>query len=48
MTPDELRTAIALGREQRNVEFKGPGVRTDKAFLAKVIRAILGMAVGPT
>ncbi len=47
MTPDELRTAIALGREQRNTEFKGPGERTDKTFLAKVVRAVLGMANKP-
>ena len=47
MTPDELRTAIALGREQRNTEFKGPGERTDKVFLAKVVRAVLGMANKP-
>jgi predicted HTH transcriptional regulator len=47
MTPEELSTAIALGREQRNTEFKGPGLRSDKHFLAKVIRAILGMANKP-
>jgi predicted HTH transcriptional regulator len=47
VTPDELSTAIALGREQRGTEFKGPGPRTDRAFLAKVIRAILGMANKP-
>ena len=32
------------GHEAYGVEFKGPGRRTDKAFLAKVIRAVLGMA----
>lgn len=47
MTPEELSTAIALGREQRNTEFKGPGLRSNKPFLAKVIRAILGMANKP-
>ena len=47
MTPEDLRTAIALGREQRNTEFKGPGDRGDKAFLAKVVRAVLGMANKP-
>jgi predicted HTH transcriptional regulator len=47
VTSDELRTALALGREQRNVEFKGPGSRTDKAFCAKITRAILGMANTP-
>jgi predicted HTH transcriptional regulator len=44
MTPDELQDAIALGREQRGVEFKGPGQRDDNDFMAKVTRAILGMA----
>ncbi len=47
MTPDELSTAIALGREQRSTEFKGPGKRTDRPFLAKVVRAVLGMANKP-
>ena len=47
MTEGELRQAIAFGREQRGVEFKGPGKRTDRAFQAKVIRAILGMANKP-
>jgi len=44
LTPDQLRTAIAFGREQRGIEFKGPGKRTDKAFMGKVVRAMLGMA----
>ena len=44
---DALRTALALGREQRGVEFKGPGLRTDKPFLAKVVRATIGMANTP-
>jgi predicted HTH transcriptional regulator len=44
MTSEQLRTAIALGREQRNTEFKGPGERSDKPFLAKVVRAVLAMA----
>jgi predicted HTH transcriptional regulator len=44
MTPDELQDAIALGREQRGVEFKGPGQRDDADFMARVTRAILGMA----
>ena len=47
MTENELRGAIALGREQRGMEFKGPGKRTDKAFQAKIIRAVLGMANKP-
>jgi predicted HTH transcriptional regulator len=44
VTSEQLRTAIALGREQRNTEFKGPGARSDKPFLAKVVRAVLAMA----
>lgn len=47
MEVDALRTAIALGREQRGVEFKGPGTRRDTPFLAKVVRAIMGMANTP-
>jgi predicted HTH transcriptional regulator len=47
LTVEELRGAIALGREQRGVEFKGPGQRTKKAFMAKVVRAIIGMANKP-
>lgn len=44
MTENEFREAIALGREQRNTEFKRPGPRTDRQLQAKVIRAMLGMA----
>ena len=47
MNADKLRQAIALGREQRGVEFKCAGKRTDNAFQEKVIRAILGMANKP-
>ena len=47
MTEDNLREAIAIGREQRGIEFKGPGVRTEKAFQVKIIRAVLGMANKP-
>lgn len=44
LTEDQLRTLISLGREQRGVEFKGPGTRDDKPFMAKVVRAMLGLA----
>ncbi|MDQ6948579.1 MAG: ATP-binding protein [Actinomycetota bacterium] len=44
ITDDELRDMLALGHEQRGVEFKGAGDSTDRAFRAKVIRAALGMA----
>jgi len=47
VTEAELRATMALGREQRGAEFKGPGKRTDKSFLAKVVRAILAMANKP-
>lgn len=43
----ELSAALAVGREQRGVEFKGPGIRTEKHFQAKVVRAMLGMANKP-
>lgn len=39
-----FREAIAYGREQRGVEFKGPGSSSDKAFLLKIVRAMIGMA----
>lgn len=44
MTENELRDSIAFGREQRQIEFKSPGPRTDAQLVAKVIRAMLGMA----
>jgi predicted HTH transcriptional regulator len=46
LTPDALETAIALGREQRGTEFKGPGL-CEKLLLVKVIKAILAMANNP-
>ena len=44
VTELEFESLLALGHESNGVEFKGPGKRSDKAFLALVIRAILGMA----
>src|SRR5712692_3907863 len=44
MTEEEFREYLALGRESRGVEFKGPGSRTDKHFFARVVRAVIGMA----
>ncbi len=44
ISDDELRDILALGHEQRGVEFKGPMDASDRSFLAKVIRAALGMA----
>jgi|SRR5579884_416287 predicted HTH transcriptional regulator len=44
MTEEEFREYLALGREGRRVEFEGPGSRKDKHFLARVVRAVIGMA----
>ncbi len=44
MTDQEFDTLLHRGYETNGVEFKGPGKRTDRAFLAQVVRAILGMA----
>lgn len=44
MTEEEFAEIIARGREQSSVEFKRPGLRTDKHLFAKVTRAALGMA----
>src|SRR5260370_41181310 len=44
VTEHEFESLLARGYETNGVEFKGPGVRTDKSFHAKVVRAILGMA----
>lgn len=43
ITSDQLADILALGHEQRGVEFKGPGSTGDTAFRAKVIRAGLGL-----
>lgn len=43
-SPAEFATVLARGYEVRNVEFKGPGPRTDVNLMAKVIRAVLGMS----
>ena len=44
MTEQDFESLLAPGYETNGVEFKGPGVRTDKSFHAKVVRAMLGMA----
>lgn len=48
MTPQQFKELIAelavLGHELSGIECKGPGARTTKSFLVKVIRAMLGMA----
>jgi len=44
VTPEVLQELLRDPHEDRGVEFKGPGPRTDKAYFAKVIRAVLAMA----
>jgi hypothetical protein len=44
VTEEDFAKLLARGYESRGVEFKGPGIRTEKLFLARVVRAILGMA----
>ena len=44
LSPGELLERIMLGHETKGVEFKSPGERTNKSFLAKVAKAALGMA----
>lgn len=43
MTSQEFADLLALGRERVGVEFKGPGLRTDKRLFEKVARAVLAM-----
>jgi Putative DNA-binding domain len=44
VTDEEFEEILALGHENSNVEFKGPGLLKDKHFCARVVKAILGMA----
>jgi predicted HTH transcriptional regulator len=44
MTEEELRALVATPYERGYLEFKGPGSRASKAFLARIARATLGMA----
>jgi predicted HTH transcriptional regulator len=44
ISEQELEALIAQGREQRAVEFKGPGRCTDRAFVAKVARACIAIS----
>src|ERR1700741_1508594 len=44
MTDLELAQVIGIGHELPGLEFKGPGPRNDKHFMARVTRAVLGMA----
>ncbi|TCJ00806.1 RNA-binding domain-containing protein [Aeromicrobium sp. IC_218] len=40
---DALESLLALGHEQRRLEVKGPGLVSDKAFAARVARAVMAM-----
>lgn len=44
VTDQDFELHLSRGYETHGVEFKGPGKRTDAAFLAKVARAMMGMA----
>ena len=44
MTDEEFVQLLALGRELGDLEFKGPGPRSDRQLFAQVVRAMLGMA----
>jgi len=44
MNKQEFSEIIALGREQRGVEFKRGGSRKNKHLLTKVVRAVMSMA----
>jgi hypothetical protein len=44
MNEDEFSQYISAGREQRSIEFKCAGPRTNKQLLVQVVRAALGMA----
>ena len=44
LTEQQFRELLAPGYEPYGVEFKGPGLRTDRRMLAQVARATLGMA----
>jgi|CXWL01.1.fsa_nt_gi predicted HTH transcriptional regulator len=44
MTFKEFEELLARAYEQSGIEYKGPGSRSNKPFLAKVVRAALSMA----
>ena len=44
MKPDQFAQILDFGRETTGVEFKSPGMRTDKSLLSQVIKAMIGMA----
>ncbi|HET8760483.1 MAG TPA: ATP-binding protein, partial [Nitrospiria bacterium] len=44
MTDNEFDEILSRGYERRGTEFKGPGSLSAKPLVAKVVRAVLGMA----
>jgi predicted HTH transcriptional regulator len=44
LTDAQFAEILQLPREQHSVEFKGPGLLSDKNLVVKVIKAVLGMA----
>lgn len=44
MNDHEFAEILARRRELRGVEHKGPGLRTSRPFLARIARAVMGMA----
>ncbi len=44
MTPEELERILRTPREERGLEFKGPGRRDQRPFFAIVVQAVLAMA----
>jgi hypothetical protein len=43
LSAEEIEAGLSFGYEQRGLELKGPGARTDKHLFAKVARAALGL-----
>lgn len=44
LTDEEIAAILELGYEQRGIEFKAAGSRSDRAFLANVARAIIALS----
>ena len=44
MREEEFAAILERGHEIRGIEFKGPGLRSDKNMMAKVTLAVLGLS----
>ncbi|GAI18933.1 unnamed protein product, partial [marine sediment metagenome] len=44
MTDEEFAAILTLDYELPGIEFKGPGLASDKHLFARVAKAVLGMA----